>query len=97
MCTRIYAQSASGADGSGDSSGPAGLWRAATRSEEPAGCSGPGLGCGSQTLLQILSLSLCCPPWLRAAGQQSRFLCVFLHGRRQRLPTHISSVAPEGS
>lgn len=95
--TCAYTQSASGADRSSDSSGPAGVWRATTRSEEPAGCRGLGLGCGSQTLLQILSLSLCCPPWLRAAGQQSRFLCVFLHWRRQRLPTHINTVAPEGS
>lgn len=91
----IYTESASGADRSDDSSGPAGVWRATTCSEEPAGCC--GLGCRSQTLLQILSVSLCCPPWLRAAGQQSRFLCVFLHWRRQRLPTHISTVAPEGS
>lgn len=95
--TYAYTQSASGADRSSDSSGPAGVWRATTRSEEPAGCRGLGLGCGSQTLLQILSVSLCCPPWLRAAGQQSRFLCVFLHWRRQRLPTHINTVAPEGS
>lgn len=95
--TYIYTQSASGADRSGDSSGPAGVWRASTRSEQPAGCCGPGLGCGSQTLLQILSVSLCCLPWLGAAGQQSRFLCVFLHWRRQRLPTYISTVAPEGS
>lgn len=95
--TSAYTQSASGADRSSDSSGPAGVWRATTRSEEPAGCRGLGLGCGSQTLLQVLSVSLCCPPWLRAAGQQSRFLCVFLHWRRQRLPTHINTVAPEGS
>lgn len=95
--TYAYTQSASGADRSSDSSGPAGVWRATTRSEEPAGCRGLGLGCGSQTLLQILSVSLCCPPWLRAAGQQSRFLCVFLHWRRQRLPTRINTVAPEGS
>lgn len=66
-------------------------------SQRGAGCCGLGLGCGSQTLLQILSVSLCCPPWLREAGQQSRFLCVFLHLRRQRLPTHISTAAPEGS
>lgn len=60
-------------------------------------CCGLGLGCRSQTLLQILSVSLCCPPWLREAGQQSRFLCVFLHWWKQRLPTHISTAAPEGS
>ncbi len=65
--------------------------------ERQTGCCGLGLGCGSPTLLQILSVSLCCPPWLREAGQQSRFLCVFLHWRRQRLPTRISTAAPEGS
>lgn len=56
-----------------------------------------GLGCGAQTLLQILSVSLRHPPWLREAGQQSRFLCVFLHWRSRRLPAHISAAAPEGS
>lgn len=66
-------------------------------SQRDAGCCGLGLGCGSQTRLQILSVSLCCPPWLREAGQQSRFLCVFLHWWRQRLSTHISTAAPEGS
>lgn len=61
-----------------------------------------GLGCAAQPALQILSVSRRRPPWLREAGQQSRFLCVFQHWRRQRLPAHISAaaavaVAPEGS
>lgn len=101
MCTyvytHIYTNGASGTDRSSGSSGPVGVWRATSLSEKHTGCCGLGLGCGSQTLLQILSVSLCCPPWLREAGPQSRFLCVFLHWRRQRLPTHISTAAPEGS
>lgn len=61
-----------------------------------------GLGCAAQPALQILSVSRRRPPWLREAGQQSRFLCVFQHWRRQRLPAHISAAAavaaaPEGS
>lgn len=95
----IYTNCASGADISIGSSGPGGVWRATSLpfSQRDAGCCGLGLGCGSQTLLQILSVSLCCLPWLREAGQQSRFLCVFIHWWRQRLPTHISTAAPEGS
>ncbi|TNN75382.1 hypothetical protein EYF80_014429 [Liparis tanakae] len=60
---------------------------------------GRGLGCESKTWLQMLSVSRRRPPWLREAGQQSRFLCVRVHQQRQRahLPTHISTDAPEGS
>lgn len=62
-----------------------------------AGWCGPGLGSGYRIALQILSVSRCCPPWLREAGQQSRFLSVFLHEWRQSLPEHISTAAPETS
>lgn len=55
-----------------------------------AGCCGPRLGCGSQTPLQELSVSMCCPPCMREAGRPGRFFG-FLHGCMQRLPTHINT------
>lgn len=60
-------------------------------SQRDAGCCGLGLGCGSQTLLQILSVSLCCPPWLREAGQQSRFLCFYTLVKAATANTHQHS------
>lgn len=52
-----------------------------------------GLGCGARPALQVLSVSRRRPPWLREAGQRSRFLCVFQHWRRQQLPAHITGAA----
>lgn len=97
ICTHTNTNSASGTDRPSGSSGPVGVWRATSLSDKHTDCRGPGLGCGSRPLLQILSVSLCRPPWLTEAGQQSRFLCVFLRWRRQRLPTRISTAAPRGS